>query len=73
MLCLGKDSELPEFLVKIVHELLYLGLDNTEVMVVHLLSLGRLGTEKCSSGVLDIRTLVVHFLCDKEVLLLRTN
>ena len=72
VLSLGEDTELPEFLVKIVHELLNLGLDNAEVMVVHLLSLRSLGTEECSSCVLDVRTLVIHFLCDEEVFLLRT-
>ena len=55
VLCLSEDSELPEFLVEIVHELLNLGLDNAEVMVIHLLALGSLGAEKRSSGVLDIR------------------
>ena len=72
VLCLSEDSELPEFLVKIVHELLNLGLDNAEVMVIHLLSLRSLSAEECSSCVLDVRTLIVHFLCDEEVLLLRT-
>ena len=73
MLCLSEDSELPKFLVQVVHELLNLRLDNAEVMVVHLLSLGSLGTEERSSRVLDVRTLVVHFLCDEEVFLLRSD
>ena len=72
MLCLSKDTELPEFLVKIVHELLNLGLDNTKVMVIHLLALRSLSAEECSACVLDVRTLVIHFLCDEEVLLLRS-
>ena len=73
VLCLREDAELPEFLVEVVHELLYLGLDNAEVMVVHLLSLRSLGTEECPSGVLDVRALIVHLLCDEEVLLLGSD
>jgi hypothetical protein len=42
-------------------------------MIVHLLSLGRLCTEKSSSGELKVRALIIHFLGDKEIFLLGTN
>ena len=73
VLCLGEDAELPEFLVKVVHELLYLGLDDTEVVVVHLLAFGCFRAEESPACVLDVGTLVVHLLGDEEVLLLGSD
>ena len=41
VLGLCKDSEFPEFFVEVVHKGLYSGLDDSEVMVIHFLTLGR--------------------------------
>ena len=70
MLCFCKDAKFPEFIVQIFHESLNTGLDNTEVMVVKFLSLGRLCSEKCPAGKTKVGTLLVHFPGNKEVFLL---
>ena len=73
MLCSSKDSELPEFFVQVLHESLYAGLDNAEVMIFHLLALRRKCSEKCSACVNEILSLIVHLLVDEEVFLLRSD
>ena len=46
VLGLGQNAQLPELLVQVRHILRHTGLDNAEIMVVHLLTLGGLGAEQ---------------------------
>ena len=73
MLCCCKDSELPELFVKVFHEGLNTGFDDAEIVIFHLLSLGRKCAKQSSSGVDKILSLVVHLLVDKEVFLLGSD
>ena len=73
MLCLGKDTELPKLLVKVCHIFGNSRLDNAEIVIVHFLTLRRLCSEKGSARELQILTLFIHFLINKEVFLLRTD
>ena len=70
MFGLCQDAEFPELVVEVAHEFLDPGLDDAEIMIVHLLSLGRSRAVKRPSGKTKIRAKVVHFLCDQEVFLL---
>ena len=72
MLCLCKDTEFPEFLVKVFHISSNSCLDCTEVMVVKFLSFRSFCTEKCSACINKILSLIVSVLINKEVFLLRT-
>ena len=70
MLCLCRDSELPELFIKVMHECGYLWLENTEVVILHLLSLRSAGTEKCTACKKKVQSVLVKILVDEEVLLL---
>ena len=72
MLCLSKNSELPKLIVEVFHELAYSWLDNSEVVIIELLSLWRHCSEKCSSCIYKVRSLIEHFLINEEILLLRS-
>ena len=73
VLGLGKDAQLPQFLVQLGHEGLHTGLDRAEVVVVQLLSLGRLRAEEGAAGVDQVGAAVVHLRVDQEILLLRAH
>ena len=73
VLSLCQNAQLPQFLVQVGHVGGNSGLDNTKVMIVHLLTLGGLGAEQGTAGVNQILTLVIHFLGNQEILLLGAN
>ena len=73
MLCLGQDAQFPEFPVELFHVSGHSGLDDAEVVIIHFLPLGRFCPEQCPSGKAKIRALIVHFLRDQEVFLLRSH
>ena len=73
VLGLCEDSKLPELFIKILHEALYTWLDLSEIVIIELLSLWRLVSEKGTTCIEKVRSLSVYVLIDKEVLLLRTN
>ena len=73
VLCLGKHAEVPQLLVEILHELAHARFYGAEVMVVKLLTLGRLCAEQRASGKYQIAALVEHILVDEEVFLLGTD
>ena len=73
MLCLCQNAQLPQFFVQFCHESGHTGLDDAEVVVVHFLSLGGLCTEQCTSRKTKIGSLIIHFLCYEEILLLGTH
>ena len=73
MLCFSKNAKLPKLFIKFLHISGNSWLNYAEVMVFKLLTLRRSCTEKCSSAVDKVFTLLIHFLINKEVFLLRTN
>ncbi len=73
MLGFGGDADLPELDVEFAHEIGDRLLDGAEIVVLHLLALGRIGAEKGPSGQLEVDPLVEEFLVDQEVLLLGSH
>ena len=73
MFGLGKDTQLPQLFVQIFHVSSNAGLDDAEVVVIHLLPLGGFRAEQGSSGEDQILALLVHFLIHKEIFLLGTD
>ena len=73
MLCLCIYPELPKLFIEIVHEFLYPGLDHSKVMVIHLLALGGFRPKESTAGIFEVRSLIIHFPCDEEVFLLRSD
>ena len=73
MLGLCKNTKLPQLLIEILHISSYTGLDNTKIMVIHLLSLGRLRTKESTSRIYKVLSFVIHFSVNEEVFLLRTD
>ena len=72
MLRLCQDTQLPQFLVQILHKCRDSGFDNTKVVVIHFLPLGRLGTKQGPAGVDQILALLIQFFGYQEVFLLGT-
>ena len=70
VLGLGGDADAPELLVYLAHEGGDAGLDGAEVVVVHLLALGRHRAVEGAAGVDEVLPLLVHVALDEEVLLL---
>ena len=61
---LGQNAQLPEFLIQLFHKGLNTGFDGTEIMILHLLSLGRLGPQQGTAGQNQINPLAVYLLID---------
>ena len=72
VLCLCRNTELPEFLVEFVHVSRNSFLDVTEVVVFKFLTLWRLCTEKCSACDNEVFTFVIKGLVYEEVFLFST-
>ena len=70
MFCFCKNAEFPEFIIKLFHICCNSGLNYSEIMVIHFLTLGRLCSEKSSSCKTKIPSLFIHFLINKEIFLL---
>ena len=68
-----QDTQFPEFVVKFLHKGGNPRLDDTKVMIIHFLPLRWLCTEQGASGKAKVGTLIVHFLCDKEIFLFGTD
>ena len=73
VLCLGQHAQLPELLVELGHEGLYLGLYGAEIVIVQFLPLGRAGAEQRAAGIYQILAAVIKLLTDEEVFLLGTG
>ena len=71
--CLAGDAQFESLDFQILHESLYTLRDSTEVVVVHLLVLGRVVTHKCASGEHEVGTCRVQSFVNEEVLLLPTE
>ena len=73
VLGLGKDAELPQLLIQLLHECGNARTDRAEVVVLHLLSLGRLCAEQGAAGENQVLTLRIVLFVNEEVLLLRAD
>ena len=73
VLRLGKDAELPQLFVQVCHIFGHAGLDDAEIVVVHLLALGRLRAEERPAAVDEILALFIHRAVDEEVFLLGSD
>ena len=73
MLGLGCYTQLPQLDIDIMHETTDTLTDNTEIVVIHLLSLGGGSTEQGSSGENNIFTLQSLGRIYQEIFLLRAN
>ncbi len=65
-----RDAEHEQLTLELEHEGLHAGGDHAEVVILELLTLGRLGAEQGAAGVEQIRARVVEILVDQKVLLL---
>ena len=73
VLCLCCYAQLPALLVDFLHVCGDSLTDGSEIMVIHLLSFRRHGSEKSASGVNQILSLHIFLFINKEILLLCTN
>ena len=71
VLGLAVNTQSPEVFVQVLHEGCYPGTDGAVIVVIQLLTAGRLGTEEGAAGHPQVLPLVVHLLIHQEVLLLR--
>ena len=72
VLCLGRDPQLPQLLVQILHVRADALPDHTEVVILHLLSLRRRRPEQRASRKLQIRSLHIQIFIHQEILLFRS-
>ena len=73
VLGLGRDAQLPELLVELVHVFGHLGLEHAKIVILHLLSLGRRRSHQRAAGQKEVFSLLVKVLVDQEILLLGTD
>ena len=73
MLSLVRNTKLPKLCIEVLHKLSDSLTDNAEVVILHLLTLGRHCTKKCSSCKDKVLSLHGLIPVNKEVFLLRTN
>ena len=70
VLGLGRDPQLPELRIQVVHEGGDLRLQHAEIVILHLLPLRRVRSEKRSAAEQQVLSLKEKLLVDQEVLLL---
>jgi len=73
MLCLGCYAQFPALLVDFFHVCGDSLTDGSEIMVIHLLSFRRHGTEKCSSCVDQVFSLEPFLFVNQEIFLFSSN
>src|SRR5574344_2507759 len=73
MTCLAWNSQFESLNLKIFHEGLYTVRDGSEVMVVHLLVLGRVMSHECTSCQNEVRSGSVESFVNEEVFLFPTE
>ena len=56
MLCFCKNAQLPQFLIQVFHISFYTGINEAEIMIIHLLSFRRRRSEKRTSGKHQVRS-----------------
>src|SRR5699024_923522 len=70
VLGLGRDAQLPQFLVQFLHELGNNGPQGAEVVLFQFLALGGGGAEQRAAGEHQVQALFIVFLADEEIFLL---
>ena len=70
MFCFCCHAHFPELNIDVLHERSDSGLNDSEIMIIHLLPLRRHGSEQSAAGIDQIFSLQVFFLIDNEILLL---
>ena len=73
MLCLGKDAKTPQLFIQILHKVGDPGADGAEIVIIQLLTLGRLCAKEGTAGQPQVFTLGVNTLGNQEILLLRAD
>ena len=73
MFCLGRNAELPELLIQIMHERRDLRFQDTEVMILHFLSFRRGRSQQSPSAEKKVFPLLIHILVDEEIFLLGSD
>ena len=73
MLCFCQNTEFPEFFIQIFHKGCNAWLDHAKVMIIQLLPFRRLSAKQGSAGKAQIRSFVIHFFGNQEILLLRSH
>ena len=73
MFRLGRDAELPQLDIQILHVVAHAFLDRAEVVILHLLPFGRHGAEKRAPGEDEVFSLQIGFAIDDEIFLLRAD
>ena len=73
VLRLGRDAELPQLDIQILHVVAHTFLDRAEVVILHLLPFGRHRAEKRPPGEDEILALQIGFAIDDEIFLLRAD
>ena len=73
MLGLCRDTQLPELVIKLFHEVVDGWTNGTKVVLVKLLTFAWFATKEGTTTKNKVRALLKVFLFDKEVLLLRSN
>ena len=73
VLGLGRDRELPELVVELLHEGVDRGADGAEVVLFELLALGGCRPEEGAAAQPQVRTRLEVLLADQEVLLLEAD
>ena len=73
VLCFCRNTILPQILIELSHEMRNLILDHAEVLIIKLLSLWCRCTKQCTSGQLQVKSLIELILVDQKVLLLWSN
>ena len=71
VLCFCGYPQLPKLLIKLMHEFGYFWLKHSEIVILHLLSLWRGGSDKGSSAHHEILSFQIFFLVYEEIFLLR--
>lgn len=70
---LGQDSQFPQLFVQIFHERGDPWLDSSEIVILHLLPLGRFCAEQCAAGQHQVFPLKEEVAVHQEILLLRAH
>ena len=73
VLCFAGNSHLPQVLVQILHKFAHTDADTSAVVVIQLLSLGRLCSKEGSTADFQVQALIVQVVVDQEVFLLSTH
>ena len=73
MLCLGRNTQFPQFLIYVLHVCRYFLPDGSQIMVIHLLALRRHSAEKRASRKGQVLSLHKILITHQKIFLLRSH